>query len=395
MPHDIPLGFKLNSVACGIKKSGRADCVLITSDSPAVAAGTYTKNLVFAAPVALDRARTPGENFRALIVNSGNANACTGERGLADATKMAELAATAIGAKGEQALVMSTGIIGEFMPMEKITAGISEVAKKLVATEEGLENAARGFMTTDSVPKVVSRKFNLGGKTVTILGLAKGAAMIAPNMGTMLAAVLCDAKISPTDAQKALSAAVEVTFNCISVDGHMSTNDTVLLMSNGASGATVDAANFNEFQAALSGVCNELSRMIPADGEGTTHVIEVHVSGCRDTTTARTLAKSVADSPLVKCAIHGADPNWGRIVSAAGYAGVPFEPAKVDLTLNGHLLYKQGVPQKFDADVVSDSIRQNKEVEVHLSFGEGTAESKYWTADLTAEYVRLNSDYHT
>ncbi|MGC4004019.1 MAG: bifunctional ornithine acetyltransferase/N-acetylglutamate synthase [Pirellulales bacterium] len=196
-------------------------------------------------------------------------------------------------------------------------------------------------------------------------------------------------------AQETLLSAVEETFNCISVDGHMSTNDTVLLLCNGASGAELTRANIAEFQTALTTTCRELARAIPNDGEGTTHVIEVHVRGCKDRATARQLAKSVADSQLVKCAVHGADPNWGRIVSAAGYAGVPFDPAKVDLKLNGHQLYLQGVPQKFDAEIVSKSIADNRDTFVELTFGEGDAELKYWTADLTAEYVRLNADYHT
>lgn len=395
MPNQIPLGFQMTSVACGIKKSGREDCVLIVSDRPAVAAGTYTKNLVFAAPVELDRARTPGEGFRALAINAGNANACTGERGMRDAEKMAELAAATVGATGSQALVMSTGIIGEFMPIEKLAEGIKRCATQLGNSDDDLFRAARGMMTTDSVPKTVSRTVDWNGRPITFCGLAKGAAMIAPNMGTMLAAVLTDAALTPQQAQSALGEGVEVTFNCISVDGHMSTNDTVLLLANGASGVTISAAEMPRFTAVLTEVLGELARMIPADGEGTTHVIEVHVTGCRDRVSARTLAKSVADSALVKCAIHGADPNWGRIVSAAGYAGIPFDPNRVDLHLNGFLLYKQGVPQPFDAEIVSNSIRDNKDVKVVLSFGEGTAEIKYWTADLTAEYVRLNADYHT
>lgn len=397
MSHQIPLGYRMTGVHAGIKRNAsREDCSLVVSDFPATAAGMYTQNLVFAAPVALDRERTPGSGFRAVAINSGNANACTGERGLADAARMAELAAAVVGASGEQGLVLSTGIIGEFLPLEKVEQGIQLCAEKLGNDEESLELAARGMMTTDTTHKLASAAITTPAGEVRICGMAKGAAMIAPNMGTMLGLVLCDAAISPELAQETLRAAVEATFNCVSVDGHTSTNDTVLLLCNGASGVTIDAAAKKaEFQKALTEVCESLARQIPADGEGTTHVIEIHVTGCADKAAARQIAKTVADSVLVKCAVHGADPNWGRIVSAAGYAGVPFDPSKVDLHLNGFQLYKQGVPQPFDADLVSSSIRDDRDTKILLTFGEGVAELKYWTADLTAEYVRLNADYHT
>jgi glutamate N-acetyltransferase/amino-acid N-acetyltransferase len=394
--HQIPLGYRMTGVHAGIKRNvSREDCSLIVSDFPAVAAGMYTQNLVFAAPVALDRGRTPGSGFRAVAINSGNANACTGERGLADAARMAELGAAVVGATGEQGLVLSTGIIGEFLPLEKIEAGIQLCAEKLGHDEESLVLAARGMMTTDTTHKLASHVIHSPLGDVRICGMAKGAAMIAPNMGTMLGLVLCDADLTPELAQETLRAAVEATFNCVSVDGHTSTNDTVLLLCNGASKIKIDAASKAAFQTALTGVCESLARQIPADGEGTTHVIEIHVTGCKDKAAARQIAKTVADSALVKCAVHGADPNWGRIVSAAGYAGVPFDPSKVDLHLNGFQLYKQGVPQPFDADLVSHSIRDERDTKIVLSFGEGSTELKYWTADLTAEYVRLNADYHT
>jgi glutamate N-acetyltransferase/amino-acid N-acetyltransferase len=394
--HLIPLGYRMSGVHAGIKRNAsREDCSLVVSDFPAVAAGMYTQNLVFAAPVALDRARTPGTGFRAVAINSGNANACTGERGLADAARMAELGAAVVGASGEQGLVLSTGIIGEFLPLEKVEHGIKLCAEKLGSDQESLELAARGMMTTDTTHKLASAAITTPTGEVRICGMAKGAAMIAPNMGTMLGLVLCDAAISPELAQETLRTAVEATFNCVSVDGHTSTNDTVLLLCNGASGVTIDGATKAEFQKSLTAVCESLARQIPADGEGTTHVIEIHVTGCADIASARQLAKCVADSVLVKCAVHGADPNWGRIVSAAGYAGVPFDPNKVDLHLNGFQLYKQGVPQPFDADLVSHSIRDDRDTKILLTFGEGSAELKYWTADLTAEYVRLNADYHT
>ncbi len=393
----VPKGFRLAGVHCGIKRNPtREDISLVVSDHPASAAGVYTKNLVFAAPVAYDKARTPGENFRAVAINSGNANACTGERGLRDAAEMARLAGATCDAKAEQVLVMSTGVIGEFLPMETIAAGITACAKKLAADDEALIAAARGMMTTDTVHKLAGRELNIGGRTFQITGMCKGAAMIAPNMGTMLALILTDAPITAADLQRMLSGVVEDTFNCVSVDGHMSTNDTVLLLANGAAGGATFAGNeLKQFHAALFEVCAELAKAIPADGEGATHLIRIDVAGCATAAAAKQIAKTVADSPLVKTAIAGADPNWGRIVSAAGYAGVPFDPAGVDLQVNGFTLYKAGAPATFDSAQVSASIKQNRETHVSLTFHEGNAAVRFWTSDLTAEYVRLNADYHT
>jgi glutamate N-acetyltransferase/amino-acid N-acetyltransferase len=393
----IPQSFRFAGVCCGIKRdASRKDCALVVSDVPAVAAGVYTKNLVFAAPVALDRARTPGAGFRAVAMNSGNANACTGERGLRDAERMAQLAAEKCDAPGEAALVLSTGIIGEYLRMQKITAGLAQCAEQLANTEEALVSAAQGIMTTDTVHKVAGRTISLGKRKVTVTGMCKGAAMIAPNMGTMLGLVLTDAHLTTAAAQQALSTVVEDTFNCISVDGHMSTNDTVLLLANGAAGGLPLAnRDLEQFQQALLEVCTDLSRAIPADGEGATHLITIEVTGCASRENARQIAKTVADSPLVKCAIHGADPNWGRIVSAAGYSGVPFNPAKVTLHLNGFPLYRDGAPVAFPAEQVSASIKSQRDTHIRLEFGEGAEQITFYTADLTADYVRLNADYHT
>jgi glutamate N-acetyltransferase/amino-acid N-acetyltransferase len=251
-------------------------------------------------------------------------------------------------------------------------------------------------MTTDTVHKIAGRAGTIGGRAVQITGMAKGAAMIAPNMGTMLGLVMTDAFIPPRILQQMLSDVVEGTFNSISVDGHMSTNDTVLLLANGAAGGPPLAAkNASGFQSMLLEVCGELAKAIPADGEGATHLISIEVQGCASKRAARQIAKSVADSPLVKTAIAGADPNWGRIVSAAGYAGVRFDPARVGLTLNGFKLYSEGVPTNFDGTKVSESIRQNRQTSIVLTFQEGNESTRFWTADLTAEYVRLNADYHT
>jgi glutamate N-acetyltransferase/amino-acid N-acetyltransferase len=392
-----PQGYTFAGVYCGIKRyADKLDLSLVVSDRPATAAGVYTTNLVFAAPVGLDRKRTPGTSIRAVAINSGNANACTGERGDRDAEKMADLAAAACGAKGEQVLVLSTGIIGEFMPMEKIAAGIQAAAPKLGRDADSLVSAARGMLTTDTRHKLSGRTLTLAGRTVQITGMAKGAAMIGPKMATMLGVVLTDAALDPAVAQKALAAAVEDSFNCISVDGHMSTNDTVLLLANGAAGgAPLAGADLATFERALAEVCQELARAIPADGEGATHLVMVEVKGCATRDSARTIAKTVAESLLVKTAITGADPNWGRIVSAAGYSGVPFNPAGVSLWVNGTQLYKLGAPVPFDHEAVSHSIRDNRDVNILLEFHEGSAGIRFWTTDLTAEYVHLNADYHT
>ncbi|HVX14382.1 MAG TPA: bifunctional glutamate N-acetyltransferase/amino-acid acetyltransferase ArgJ [Pirellulales bacterium] len=392
----LPRGYRMAGVYAGVKRNqDKLDLGLIVSDRPATAAGVYTQNLVFAAPVKLDRSRTPSDRIRAVVVNSGNANACTGERGDRDAARMAELAAGVAGATADQGLVLSTGVIGEFLPMEKIEAGVAAAAAHLAADEDALVAAARAMLTTDTRHKLASRVVNIAGEEVRIVGMAKGAAMIGPRMATMLGLILTDAALAPATAQQALSAAVEDSFNCISVDGHMSTNDTVLLLANGAAGPRLSDGDLKRFQDALDEVCGELARAIPADGEGATHLVTINVRGCATRASAHRIAKTVAESPLVKTAIAGADPNWGRIVSAAGYAGVPFNPAGVTLRVNGIQLYHAGSPVDFDADRVSNSIRDEYETRVELDFSEGGASVRFWTTDLTAEYVRLNADYHT
>jgi glutamate N-acetyltransferase/amino-acid N-acetyltransferase len=315
---------------------------------------------------------------------------------LRDVAETARLVASVIDALPEQVLAMSTGVIGRFMPMENIAAGVRAAAGELSASEAALRQAATGIMTTDTFPKVASRSVTIDGKAIVLCGICKGAAMIGPNMATMLGCVLTDAALDAAQAQEILSDIVDQTFNCISVDGHMSTNDTVLLLANGAAGGpplTGDA--LARFKDELLSLCVELSRMIPADGEGATHLIELEVRGCATRDAARQIARTVADSPLVKTAIHGADPNWGRIVSAAGYAGIAFDPSQVDLDLNGFPLYRSGAPVPFDNAEVSNSIRSNRETKIVLSFGEGQASIRFWTADLTAEYVHLNADYTT
>ena len=397
MSNRVPKGFRLAGVHCGIKQDPEhEDLTLVVADGPLVAAGVYTQNVVFSAPVSLNRSRTPSDNIRAVVVNSGNANACPGQRGLKDAREMARSAAAACGADAEQALVMSTGIIGQLLPMDEITAGIQAAAQRLGSDESSLESAARGMMTTDTVRKIAGRELAIAGGEILITGLAKGAAMIGPNMATMLCVVLTDAALHVDDAQEMLTAAVDDSFNCISVEGHMSTSDTVLLLASGSAvGQPLAGDDLRKIRVALAGVCTDLAQAIVVDGEGATHFVTVEVTGCRSRDDARRIAKTIAESALVKTAIAGSDPNWGRIVSAAGYAGVPFAPDGVELTLNGRLLYKQGAQVQFDAAEVSASIRDHRDTHILLRLAEGNARVRFWTTDLTTEYVRLNADYHT
>jgi glutamate N-acetyltransferase/amino-acid N-acetyltransferase len=399
MPIQPPLGFRFAGMHTGIKKNAaKEDFTLVHCPGGAVAAGVYTTNLVYAAPVAFDRPRTPSSDIRVVAVNSGNANACTGERGLRDAQQMAKLAAAAVGADEKQALVMSTGVIGVFLPMDKIAAGATAAAAKLAEGEAAFLSAARGILTTDKGMKIASRSLEIGGTTVRLAGMCKGAGMIGPNMATLLAIITTDAKLTPSTAQEALKAAVADSFNCISVEGHMSTNDTVLLLASGVAAthhSPLTGSELAAFQTALNALCIELAIQIPDDGEGASHLIVLDVKGCKTRDDARHIAQTMANSALLKTAVSGGDPNWGRIVSAAGYAGVPFDPAGVDLVVNGFLLYERGAPVPFDAKTVSASIKSNRETSIVLTLREGPASIRFWTSDLNADYVRFNADYTT
>lgn len=384
-------------VRAGIKRDrSREDVTVVTSDVPATAAGVYTTNLVYAAPVAYDRSLTPGRGFRGIVINSGNANACTGTRGLDDARGMAAAAGRMLGSEASEVLVLSTGIIGEFLPMQTVTAGIEAAAAKLAGDADAAVSAARGMMTTDTRPKLAGGTFSASGRLYTVFGMAKGAAMIGPRLATMLGIVLVDAPLEPADAQRLLAEAAEETFNCVSVDGHMSTNDTVLLLANGAGGGPpLSGDGLDVFSTSLHDVCKTLAREMADDGEGATHVMRIEVTGAASRDSARQIARTIADSPLVKTAVHGADPNWGRIVSAAGYAGVPFDPAVVVLRLNDTLLFQGGSPLPFDADAVSESIKAARETRIDLVVGSGPGRIIFFSSDLTADYVHLNADYHT
>jgi glutamate N-acetyltransferase/amino-acid N-acetyltransferase len=391
----LPIGFQAAGVACGIKSDpNKLDLSLFISDRPCASAGVYTQNQVVGSPVKVDRERTPRETTRGVILNSGNSNACTGEKGIQDALWMTAEVASRIGCVSQDVLVCSTGVIGRYLPTEKIAAGIPKAVAALQSTEEAFLAAAQGMMTTDTVAKQAQRTLSIGGKSVTISGACKGAAMIAPNMATMLAVVMTDLATDSATLQTMLKTAVDKSFNCISIDQHTSTSDTVLLLANGASGAKLDAHARHDFEHALKDVCQELSTKIIRDAEGAKHFVTIDVIGCRTYEEAHRIGKSVADSPLVKTAICGNDPNWGRIVSAAGYCGVPFQEEDCSLAINALPVYENGAPTPFDPTAVSEAM-QTGEVHLVLAFSLGSESARIWTSDLTEEYVHLNADYTT
>lgn len=392
----IPRGFRAAAVKAGIKPSGALDLALLVADGPCAAAGTFTTNRIAAAPVQWDRALVPSDAIRAIVVNAGNANAATGAQGMENARRTATTCAALLNCAPGQVLVASTGIIGHQLPMDRVEAGLGQAVAELTPEVDGFRQASQAILTTDTRPKVHSAAAQINGQDVRVLGLAKGAAMIGPRMATMLGFLLTDARVAPADLQAILSEAVEETFNCISVEGHTSTNDTVLLLAGGDPQAPpLSGPDLTTFSGLVHETCRTLAAMIPDDGEGATHRVKVVVRGALDRDEARAIARAVADSPLVKTAIHGADPNWGRIVSAAGYAGVPFEESELSLRLNGSWLYRDGAPLDFDADAVSRGIRAQRDVEIELSLRRGAGAIEFWTSDLTAEYVRLNADYTT
>ena len=393
----LPAGFRVAGLYCGIKKDpSNLDLAVFVSDVPASSAGVFTKNLVHGAPVKVSRERILRTTTRAVVINSGNSNACTGDQGIADARWMTGLLATKIGCAAEDVLVCSTGVIGRFLPREKLEAGIPAAASALSATPEAFARAARAIMTTDTFPKQSTRTISLNGKAVRVSGTAKGAAMIGPNMATMLCVVMTDAHLSPAEADELLRHGVDRSFNCISVEGHMSTSDTVLLLANGQSqSGPLSAAAREQLQTAIDEVTAELAQGIIRDAEGSTHDVTIDVQGTRTREDAHRIAKEVAESALVKTAIHGGDPNWGRIVSAVGYAGVPLREEDITLKLNGHLLYEQGTPLPFDPAVVSASLKNQRATHIELTLTLGDASVRFWTCDLTAEYIRLNADYTT
>ncbi len=394
----IPKGYRFAGIHCEVKpNTTKKDLAVVISDLPATAAGVYTQNLVCGAPVQLDRTRTPGTGFRLTITNSGVANACTGQKGIENADKMIAETARLLGLPEDKGLVMSTGVIGIHLPMDRIEKGIKMAVSELKYDFESFQNAAHAMMTTDTVEKIASRSLTLSnGKTIVLAGMGKGAAMIGPNMATLLVQVLSDAMLTPEDAQRLLKNAADQSFNCISVEGHTSTSDTLLLLTNGAvESEPLQGEDLERFGKELTDICIELAKKIPNDGEGVSHLITIDVHGCIDRESAKKIAMTIANDALVKTAICGADPNWGRITSASGRAGVPFDPMKVSLKVNGFLLYKNGTPVDFDKKEVAVSIRDHRDTSIEIFFAEGDADIRFWTSDLTMEYVRLNSEYTT
>jgi glutamate N-acetyltransferase / amino-acid N-acetyltransferase len=389
---NIADGYRFAGVHCGIRPDpNRLDLALVVSDEPASVAGVFTQNRVCAAPVQVCRERVPTGKGRGVVICSGNANACTGKQGVMDAKQMAAIAAEAVGCKPKHMLVCSTGVIGRPLPMKAIEPGIGKAAAALQPGEAALKQAAQAIITTDTKIKVHTS--TAGGATIT--AFAKGAAMIGPNMATMLGFVLTDAGIDPDELAKLARRAVGQSFNCISVEGHTSTNDTVLFFANGKGAKMIGKTELNRFGDALAETCSQLAQQIAGDAEGASHLVKIEVSGLRNDKEAHRVAKTIADSALVKTAIFGADPNWGRIVSAAGYAGVEFAEKDLSLTMGDFLLYKKGTPQEFDAKAASAYLKNNCEVEFHLAFTLGNGSCKFWTCDLTYEYVKLNADYTT
>lgn len=394
---ELPLGFSTAAVKCGVKPgSDKLDLALFVSDRPAAAAGVFTTNLVCGAPVKVSRSRLPRGTARAVVINSGNANACTGDQGNRDADRMTALLAEKIGAAADDVLVCSTGVIGRLLPMDRIASGITAASGQLSATADAFHLAARAMMTTDTVPKQSTRQITIAGKPVRVSGVCKGAAMIAPNMATMLCVIMTDAAVAPNDIQQTLTLAARDSFNCISVDGHESTSDSVILLANGAAGVSITSSQDRAaFQQAVNEVAQDLAMAIIQDAEGAHHFVQIDVTGCRTRDEAFRIAKEVAESALVKTAICGADPNWGRIVSAAGYAGVALKEEDISLTLNGFELYRSGAPLPFDAAAVSQSMKDRREVFIELKLTLGPEKIRFWTSDLTKEYVELNADYTT
>jgi glutamate N-acetyltransferase/amino-acid N-acetyltransferase len=389
-------GFKAWGIHCGIKKNGKKDLTIIYSDREAAVAGLFTKNRVKAAPVVLDTARAKSGKGQAIIVNSGCANACTGKRGLADARATAETAAQELGIRADAVYVASTGVIGEFLPMTKITTGIATAAGLLSAS--GWEPAAEAIMTTDIYPKLSVVQEEIGGKTVTVAGIAKGSGMIHPDMATMLCFIVTDALIPAPMLKKALQAATERSFNIITVDGETSTNDTILCMANGAAGNKRPAAgskDLKKFQACLDAVTRSLAMQVVRDGEGATKFVEIAVRGAKTPVEAKRAAMAVAKSSLVKTALFGEDPNWGRVMAALGYAGVEMDEGRTDIFIGKAKIVENGLGQGKAAEREAASALKQREIQMAIDLHKGKGEAVVWTCDLSCEYVKINAAYRS
>ena len=387
-------GFQAAGVAAGLKKNGARDLGLILSQRSAVAAGVFTRNRVQAAPVMLDRERIKSGKCQAVVVNSGNANCCTGESGMQNARETARLAASALGISEELVLVASTGVIGQPLPMDIIRNAIPALVQSLET--DGFLTLAETIMTTDTVPKVISRKGMLGNSTFTVTGVAKGAGMIAPNMATLLCFVCTDIEATADQLQACLLESVQQSFNRITVDGDTSTNDTALILANGYSGAIVRTdEDLAVFQKTLTGILVDLAKMLVRDGEGATKLVEIRVQGALTEPDAYQIAYTVANSSLVKTAVFGEDANWGRILAAAGRAGVDFDPDRTDIYFDDVLMFTRGSGRGDAAEDAVSKILKLPEFIIIIDLHDGLFQSSVWTCDFSVDYVRINADYRS
>lgn len=391
----FPKGFKAAGVRAGIKKSGNLDVAVIYTEKEAAVAGTFTQNAVAAAPVVVSKATVKTGTAHAITANAGCANACTGEQGMKDALAMQRITAEALGCNADDVIVASTGVIGVNLPMDKMGKGIKQAVAEL--DESGSENAGNAIITTDTYSKACATCVTIGGKEVRFGAIAKGSGMIQPNMATMLCFITTDAAIDNKLLQQALSEVVEVSFNMISIDGDMSTNDMAIVLANGAAGnekITTEGANYEIFKDSLQRICQELAQRIAADGEGATKFLTVHVKGTKSFADAKTIGMSVAKSPLVKTAFFGEDPNWGRVICAVGYAGVPMDPQKTIVKFGDIPVYEYGVGSRFDEEALR-AVMAEHDILIEIDMGEGTEEATVWTCDFSYEYVKINGEYHT
>ncbi|MBE6073101.1 MAG: bifunctional glutamate N-acetyltransferase/amino-acid acetyltransferase ArgJ [Selenomonas ruminantium] len=391
----FPQGFKAAGVKAGIKKSGNLDLAVIYTEKEAAVAGTFTQNAVAAAPVFASKAVVKTGTAHAITANAGCANACTGEQGEKDAKAMQQITAEALGCEPSDVIVASTGVIGVNLPMDKMEKGIKQAVAEL--DENGSEKAGNAIITTDTYSKTCTAEVTLGGRKVRLGAIAKGSGMIQPNMATMLCFITTDANIESSLLQKALSEVVEVSFNMISIDGDMSTNDMAIVLANGAAGndkITTEGEDYEAFKAALQEMCQALAKRIAADGEGATKFLTVNVKGTKSFADAKTIAMSVAKSPLVKTAFFGEDPNWGRVICAVGYAGVPMDPQKTVVKFGDIPVYANGVGAEFDEEALRKVMAEH-DIVIDIDMGAGEEEATVWTCDFSYEYVKINGEYHT
>lgn len=396
----IPGGFLFSAVKAGLKASGRADFACIVAANGTSAAAMFTANRVVAAPLIVDKIhlnRTAG-HMRVVAINAGNANCANGEAGLQAATRVCGAVAATFGCHDYEVFPSSTGIIGVPLPAEKLIAALQRMKSGLGSTVEHLHQLSLAIMTTDTREKVAAATLNIGDKTVRILAVGKGSGMIHPQLvphATMLVYVLTDAQVTPATLDGFLQAAVNVSFNRISVDGDTSTNDTVLLLASGATGATIDAASSPAFQQALTQVCTSLAKQIVADGEGITHVVELQIEGAPSDADALKVAKAIAHSPLVKTAWAGCDPNWGRLLSATGASGVEIDPGKIHIWFGELEICRDGERSPLFKEADAHQYLTQREYRIRISLGVGTGSCCFWTTDLTSEYIHINADYST